>query len=208
MKQTFLYGICAAIIGGVGLWFGALIGAEVAGTAVGVGGGVILALVRLGTPLERFGGYLIGLALGVFYAAMQLGLLPGGASTAGNAVALGVVMLVITAVTTLTRRRIAAWSMLLGAMTFLCGFSGVIQATPWTASQQISLFLLSVLSASMIGFLTVVPVEFIAHRKPKDKSGDATDDPNGQPDQPEGQLVGADGSPAPTAGIEILGGGR
>lgn len=162
MKRTFQLGFSAAIIGGLGLWLGGVLGLSFQNTVMGVGGGVILALIRQGSPIARLIGFVIGFLLGVFFAAMELGVLPGGDSVAGIAVALGVIMLVITLVSGFTRARISAWSMLLGALTFLCGFIGVIESTPWTAAQQLPTSFCTLLAMAMIGFLTVIPVELLA----------------------------------------------
>lgn len=211
MKLTFKLGLAAALIGAVGLFIGTMLSAQVQSAGLAAGAGVTLALVRQGNPLERLVGFLVGIAMGVFYIYMQLGALPGGASAMGNAVAIGIIILVIAILTAVTHRKISAWSMLLGVFAYVCAMIGVIESTPWTATEQVPLYIMSVLGASMVGYLTVIPVEFWSDKKPKPKAVDeGAEPPPSQPsadDQQAGQETNGVG-PSVGAGIQILDGGK
>lgn len=193
MKRTFLIGISAAIIGGLGLWVGTALGMAFQNTVMGVGGGVILAVVRIGSPLLRLCGFLIGFVLGVFFIAMRLGLLPGGASVVGVAVALAIIMLIMTVISALTSDRIGAWTVLLGALVFVAGFSTVLESAPWTAAQQLPTYFFSLLAMAAIGFLTVVPAELIPEKAAKHKGQDKNDQvaqtAGGPPGEPASESV-------------------
>lgn len=195
MKRTFLIGLSAAIIGGLGLALGTAMGISFQGTVIGVGGGVIAAIVAIGSPLSRLCGFLIGFGLGIAFDAMRLGLLPGGASVAGQAVALAVILIVITLVSGVTAGRISAWSMLLGSLTFIVGFVPVMQQ-PWTAAEQFPSLAFNLLAMAAIGFLTVVPAEMLPEkpRKHKDKAVAAgpppVDDATSQQLTPLNQMLG------------------
>ncbi len=166
MKHTFLIGLSAAIIGGLGLSIGAGLGMPFQNTVIAVGGGFIAAVVNIGSPLARLGGFLIGLVLGVFYTAMTLGVLPGGQSIVGVGIALVIILIVITLVSGLTADRIKAWSMLLGGLVFMSGFYPVLAAAPWTAAEQLPTSFFTILAMSAIGFLVVVPATLLPE-KPK-----------------------------------------
>ncbi|MEI6621442.1 MAG: hypothetical protein WCP28_06015, partial [Actinomycetes bacterium] len=154
----------AAVIGGLGIWLAGMLGLSFSSTIMGVGGGVIIAVVQSGTPLARLCGFLIGFVLGIFFTAMRLGLLPGGSSVAGMAVALVIVMLIITIVSGFTADRISAWTMLLGGLVFISGFLPVTSSAPWTASAQLPAYCFSLLAMAGIGFLTIIPAELVPDR--------------------------------------------
>lgn len=166
MKRTFLLGLSLAVIGGVGLFIGSsLLGISLQGTVMAIGGGFIIAVVDIGSPLARLGGFLIGYVLGILFDAMYLGLLPGGQSIVGSSVALAIVLLIITLVSGLTSNRIPGWSMIIGTLVFIAGFSGVTQSAPWTASTQLSTYFFSMLAMALLGFLVVVPASFLPEKE-------------------------------------------
>lgn len=200
MKRTFLVGIATALIGGLGLWIGGMLGMSFQNTIMGVGGGLIAGSVLIGSPLGRLAGLVIGFLLGVFFDAMRLGLLPGGVSVLGVAVALMVMLLVATLVSGLSVGRISMWSMLLGALTFVAGFNSVLVTTPWSATQQLPSQFFSLLAMAAIGFLTVVPAELLPEKKFQ----------KGQPAGPKGSApTNSDDSAQSLTPInEIIGGAK
>jgi hypothetical protein len=189
MARTFLIGIAAAVIGAIGLMIGGALGIEFTNTMLGVGGGLILGMVRLGSPLGRLGGYFIGLLLGVLFAALQLGLIPGGASAWGAIIAIGIVLIVIALVSGFTRNHVSSWSMLLGALVFMSGFIATTQSTPWTANIQVVSFFLATLVMSAIGFLVVIVVELVEDLPALQNYGHHFDaePPTGDPVEPTDQ---------------------
>ncbi len=166
MKRTFLMGIAAAVIGGLGLFIASSLGMSFTNTILGVGAGVIAAVVPIGSPALRLVGVIIGIALGVFFAMMRLGMLPGGASIGGSAVTIAVILIVVAVISGLSNELIGAWTMLLGALSFIAGFSPILQTTPWTAFDDLPTSILSTLAMVGIGFLTVVPAEFLIKDRP------------------------------------------
>lgn len=164
VKRTFLIGLAATVIGGIGLFLGGATGMSFGNTVMGVGGGLIAAVVPLGAPLARLGGLVIGLLLGVFFTAMELGLLPGGASVVGSGIALVIVLLAITLISGFTSGRISAWSLLLGTVTFVAVFLPVVESAPWTAAQQLTGSFFTLLAMTAIGFITVIPAQLLTQR--------------------------------------------
>lgn len=176
MVRTFLIGIASAVIGAVGLWIGSALGMTFANTVIGVGGGLIIGMVRIGSPLARLIGFLIGFVLGAGFVAMRLGFLPGGPTTLGAAIAIAIILLVITVVSGLSSNRISSWSMVLGALVLMAGFTSVSETTPWTALQQLPDYFLSLLAMSAIGFLVVVVAELLPEKHRRQPVGTTTTD--------------------------------
>jgi hypothetical protein len=181
MKRTFLIGLAAVAIGGIGIWLGGVLGMEFSNTIMGVGGGVILAMVNDRSPLARLGGFLMGYLLGVFFTAMILGLVPGGRTVIGMAIAFLILLIPITLIAGLSSSRIPEWTMLLGVLVFVAGFAPDALASPWTAGEALMPAFFSQLAMAALGFLVVIVVELLPE-KSKDESdsgkGDASDETN------------------------------
>lgn len=161
MLRTFINGLLAAIIGTVGLYIGDALGISLQNTLLGVGGGLIIAMVRVAPPLARLAGFLIGSLLGIGFVAMRLGLLPGGYSVAGVAIAALIILLVVTIVAGLTKGYVGAWSQLLGALVLVSGFTYTTATTPWSVGYDLPQYYLSLLVMTSIGFLMVIPEQLI-----------------------------------------------
>ncbi len=159
MKRTMIIGLFAMAIGAIGLIISEQLGMSAQNTIFGVGTGVVAAIVRIGTPIQRLGGFLIGLALGTVFVAMQLGLLPGGSNTIGISISLVVVMVVVGLIHGLTARRIQAWSMLLGVLAMSAGVYPALAANPFAASSIFATAALTQIAMGMIGFLAVLPAQ-------------------------------------------------
>ena len=156
MKRTFIIGLFAMVIGGIGLFVCEQMGVNPQNTIFGVGTGVIAAIVRIGTPIERLAGYLIGLVLGTILVAMQIGILPGGSNNIGVAISLVVIVGLIHG---LTGRRIQAWSMLLGVLAMGAGVYPALAADPFAAPGLFPTAALTQIAMGMIGFLAVIPAQ-------------------------------------------------
>ncbi|MDZ7578309.1 MAG: hypothetical protein U0904_09075 [Candidatus Nanopelagicales bacterium] len=192
MARTFLIGVAAAVIGGIGLMIGGALGMDLNNTILGAGGGLIIAVVRVGAPLERLIGYLIGLVLGVGFAALRLGVFPGGESAWGGAIALGLVLLVVAVVSGLTANRIQAWTLLLGMLVYVASVTSLMETKPWTAAEQLPGEFLSILAMSAIGFLVIIAVELFPEKsgRPADGGGQGDDV---APREPAAQITSVDG---------------
>ena len=175
MKRTFIIGLFAMVIGGIGLFVCEQMGVNPQNTIFGVGTGVIAAIVRIGTPIERLAGYLIGLVLGTILVAMQIGILPGGSNNIGVAISLVVVFVIVGLIHGLTGRRIQAWSMLLGVLAMGAGVYPALAADPFAAPGLFPTAALTQIAMGMIGFLAVIP----AQRFPDEKALSAA--PNAEP---------------------------
>lgn len=160
MKRTLIIGLFAMAIGAIGLIISGQVGVNAQNTIFGVGTGVIAAIVRIGTPLQRFGGFLIGLVLGTVFVAMQLGLLPGGSNTIGIAISLVVVLVIVGLIHALSGRRVQAWSMLLGVLAMSAGVYPALAANPFAASSLFATAVLTQIAMGMIGFVVVLPVQW------------------------------------------------
>lgn len=159
MKRTLIIGLFAMLIGGVGLFVSEKLGVNPQNTIFGVGTGVIAAIVRIGTPLQRLVGFLIGLALGTVLVAMQLGILPGGTNNLGVGLSLIVVLVIVGLIHGLTSRRIQAWSMLLGVLAMAAGVYPELAADPFAAPGLFPAAALTQVAMAMIGFLAVLPAQ-------------------------------------------------
>ncbi|MCH9815380.1 MAG: hypothetical protein K0U64_02865 [Actinomycetia bacterium] len=200
MRRTFLVGLAAAIIGGIGIWLGTQFDMNFTNTIMGVGGGVILAVVPERSPLMRLVGFLIGYVLGAFFTAMVLGLIPGGTTTVGLAVAFLIIFVPIAIISGLTTNRIPAWTMLLGALVFTAGFTSGALAEPWTAAEKFPGAFFSILAMSGIGFLTVIVAELVPEKKRPKAAEAASDTPDPDADQPTTETSQSDNTPEPVAG--------
>ena len=202
MRRTFLVGLAAAIIGGFGIWLGTQFDMNFTNTIMGVGGGVILAVVPERSPMMRLVGFLIGYVLGAFFTAMVLGLIPGGTTTVGLAVAFMVIFVPIAIISGLTANRIPAWTMLLGSLVFAAGFTSGALAEPWTAADKFPGAFFSILAMSGIGFITVIVAELVPEKKRPNAAEAASDTPEPSPDadQSKTETSQTDNTPESVAG--------
>ena len=199
MKRTFLIGLAAAVIGGIGIWLGGVLGMEFSNTIVGVGAGVILAVVNDRSPLARLGGFLMGYLLGVFFTAMLLGLIPGGRTVIGMAIAFLIMLVPITLIAGLSSNRIPEWTMLLGALAFVAGFAPAALVSPWTAAEALMPSFFSQLAMAALGFLVVIPAMLLPEKsKSEGDSQSAKDD----------QAADKDSSTQPTTTEQTTGGAK
>jgi hypothetical protein len=193
MRRTIVVGLSAALIGGIGIWLGGIFNMGFSNTITGVGGGVILAVVPERSPLLRLIGFLIGYVLGAFFTAMILGLIPGGTTTVGMAIAFLIIFIPIALISALSANRILVWTMLLGALVFTAGFGAGALAEPWTAADKFPGAFFSILAMSSIGFLTVIVAELVPEKKPPKREPADSDFPS--PDDNTNQAA-----PEPVAG--------
>jgi hypothetical protein len=203
MKRTMIIGLFAMAIGAVGLIVSERLGMSAQNTIFGVGTGVIAAIVRIGSPIQRLAGFLIGMALGTVLVAMQLGILPGGTNNVGVAISLIVVLVVVGLVHALTARRIQAWSMLLGVLAMAAGVYPALAASPFSAAGNFPSAALTQLAMGMIGFLAVLP----AQRFPDETALAASSDSSPEPEDVRSSDEQIEEAPV-TSLDEIIGGTR
>lgn len=150
MRRTFLLGILAIVLA-VGVWLVTQwfeIGAQ--NGLLGVGGGLVLGLIRDGSPLARYGAFLIGLIFGFVGSVADL---IGGAG-------LLILILILTVISALTKGRLPLWAMILGTGVFGAMYSGWIDQSWFILTSYPSAFFLA-LATSSGGFIIAVFVELI-----------------------------------------------
>lgn len=152
MTRVVLAGTALALAAGAIVLLSTTLGTEVQGVALlGAALGGVLGLVPDRSPLARVGGFLVGLAAaGLGYVA-RAALLPDARS--GRAVAVVLVVLACVAVTAATRRRVALWSMLLGAGALAGAYEATYAADPSNILTTVPAAATAVLLTSAAGFL-------------------------------------------------------
>ncbi len=155
MVRNLLLGVVVAILA-VGVWL--LVNFFQLGAVnalVGIVAGLVLALVRDGSPLARYSAFLIGLVLGILL------LILGLAGWIGWVVAI----LLLTLISGLTKGKLPLWAMILGGGTLAAIYEPYLFASPWYVFTQYPTSLLVALASSSGGFLAVIFVELFAERK-------------------------------------------
>lgn len=150
MRRTLLLGILATALA-VGVWLVTSwfeMGAH--NGLLGVGGGLVLGLIRDGSPLARYGAFLIGLVLGIIASVADL---------AGGMAMLALV-LILALISGLTSGRLPLWAMILGAGVFGAMFAGWIDQSWFILTSYPSAFFVA-LATSSGGFIVAVFVELI-----------------------------------------------
>lgn len=155
MARTFLLGLIATVLG-VAVWLlisGFNQGGEMG--LLGVGAGIVLGLIQEGSPLARYGAFLIGLVFGLIAFAA------GFAGWAGFVVAI----LLLTVISGLTGGRLPLWAMVLGAGVLAAMYGPTLMATGWFFLTQYPTAFFIALATSSGGFIIAVFVELLRERE-------------------------------------------
>ena len=91
---------------------GQLLNFNLQNVLLGLALGAATGLVRTHSPLARISAFLIGFGLGMAFYVLRLAVLP--ATWLGNAVAVVIVLMLMTTVSALTRDRLPLWAMFIG----------------------------------------------------------------------------------------------
>ena len=181
--RTLLLGLLLTVLA-VGVWIlTSVLELGSVNALVAVVAGVVLALVRDGSPLVRYGAFLIGLILGL------LALIFGLAGWIGWVVAI----LLLTVISALTKGKLPLWAMILGSGTLAAVYEPYLFGSPWYFFTQFPTSLLVTLAASAGGFLAAVLVELLA-----ESAEEAVEEHEQEQKQPE--LVAQAAAPSPAAG--------
>ena len=157
--RTCAAGSALAVVAGLLTSSGSALGADLPAVALlGVGAGAVLGLVGDRSPGERALGFLAGLVAAWLGYALRAGLLV--ATGAGRAVAVVVVISVITAVATASADRLPLWTGLLGAAALAGAYELVYAGDPTAFASSSTAAVTSVLLAAALGFVvgTAVPL--------------------------------------------------
>lgn len=152
MARTLLLGAAATALAAVVWLVTSLMGVGGGDGLLGVAAGLLLGLIRSGTPLARYGAFLVGLLLG---------LIALGAGMAGW-IGFVVAMLLMTVISALTGGRLPLWAMILGSGTLAAMYQNDLIATGWFVLTQFPTALSVALATSSGGFIAAVLVELIA----------------------------------------------
>ncbi len=157
MLRTFVFGIVCAALAVAFLFLGGGLGLSAGNVLYGLAAGAVLGLVRIKSPLQRLVSYLIGFALGWIFFVLQVAVFPG--STAGFALATGIVVVVATVVAGLTGDRLPLWACFLGVMTFVGAYAGSFAAAPWDFIPDTVATASTILLAFAAGYVMCLLVE-------------------------------------------------
>ena len=162
MGRVFLFGITCAVFAFLVIMAGQFLNLNLQNVLFGTAAGAILALVRIQSPVARLGAYMIGVIFGMALFLLRAGVLPS--TWIGNALAVVIIILILTAVSAFTKDRLPLWAMLLGAMTFVGAYNGYFTSTPWLYKTQIISTASGTLLPFAAGFLVVLFVELRVER--------------------------------------------
>lgn len=151
MTRTLLLGLAATVLAAVVWLLTSLLGVGGQNGLLGVAAGLLLGMVRYGSPLARYGGFLVGLVLG---------LIVMGAGMVGW-VGYVAAMLILTVISGLTGGRLPLWAMILGGGVLAAMYQPYAIAVPWYILTQLPTALLVALATSAGGFIAAVLVELI-----------------------------------------------
>lgn len=167
VARTLLLGLIATVVAvGVGLLTSAL-GLGLENGVLGVMAGLLLGLVRSGSPLARYGAFLIGLVLG---------LVAIGGGLAGW-IGFVVTILLLTIVSGLTGGRLPLWAMILGAGVFAAMYEPTLMANLWFVLTQYPTALIVALATSAGAFMVTVFVELIHDKREEVAEAEHLHDP-------------------------------
>src|SRR4051812_7093839 len=131
LRRTLLVGVALAAAVALLVDHAAQLGPDMTNVALlGAALGAVAGLVPDGSPFTRIAGALVGMVLAQVGYGVRAGFLPD--IPAGRAIAAGVVVLALTAVSVLTANRLRLWSLLLGAGAFVGAYETVYVASPTT----------------------------------------------------------------------------
>lgn len=159
-------GLCLAILGALTVGIGQTFGLDLDQVALlGVALGGVVGLVQDRTLGWRIGGFVVGFAVVWAAYAMRAGVLPD--TSGGRAVAIFGVLMVLVALSLLTRANLPLWSMLVGSAAMVGAYEVTYTASSPTFMTDSPVAATSVLLASAIGVIGSVIV-----------SGDESTDPH------------------------------
>lgn len=162
MARVMLFGVVISVLAFGAIMFGQLMSLDLQNVLVGLALGGALGLVRTHSPLARISAFMIGFVLGLVFYALRLAILP--ATWLGNAIAVVVVLLVLTVISALTKDRLPLWAMFIGTACFAGAYNGYFNTTPWLFETQAISVAATMLFAVSAGFVVALLVEIREQR--------------------------------------------
>ena len=158
MRRVFLFGGACSVLAFLIIMSGQLLNFNLQNVLLGLALGAATGLVRTHSPLARISAFLIGVALGMAFYVLRLAVLP--ATWLGNAIAVVIVLMLMTTISALTRDRLPLWAMFIGNAAFAGAYNGYFNTTPWLFETQAVQVAAAMLFSAGAGFLVCLLVEF------------------------------------------------
>ena len=162
MRRVFLFGGVCSILAFFIIMSGELLDFDLQNVMLGLALGAATGLIRTHSPLTRISAFLIGFVLGMAFYVLRLAVLPS--SWLGNAIAVVLVLMLMTTISALTRDRLPLWAMFIGVAAFGGAYNGYFPATPWLFETQAIQVAAAMLFSAAAGFLVCILVEIRVSR--------------------------------------------
>lgn len=162
MGRVFLFGGACSVMAFIMIMSGQILDFDLQNVTLGLALGAATGLIRTHSPLTRISAFLIGFLLGMAMYTLRIAVLPS--SWLGNAIAVVLVLMLMTTVSALTRDRLPLWAMFIGTAAFGGAYDGYFTLTPWLFETQAIQVAAAMLFSSAAGFLVCVLVEIRVSR--------------------------------------------
>ncbi len=157
MRRVFLFGATCSVLAFIIIMSGQLLNFDLQNVLLGLALGAATGLVRTHSPLTRISAFLIGFVLGMAFYVLRLAVFPS--TWLGNALAVILVLMLMTTVSALTRDRLPLWAMFIGNAAFAGAYNGYFSSTPWLFETQAAQVAAAMLFSSGAGFVVCILVE-------------------------------------------------
>lgn len=158
MRRVFLFGGACSVLAFLIIMSGSVLNFNLQNVLLGLALGAATGLIRTHSPLTRISAFLIGFTLGMAFYVLRLAVLP--ATWLGNAIAVVIVLMLMTTISALTRDRLPLWAMFIGNAAFAGAYNGYFNTTPWLFETQAIQVAAAMLFSAGAGFLVCLLVEF------------------------------------------------
>jgi hypothetical protein len=154
MRRTVFTGVLLAVAGVLAVYIGSWLNLGLRATIFGASMGAVLGLVRDRSVGGRLAAFLIGVVVAWLGYALRAQFLPD--VPAGEALALIVVVILVTAMAVLSGGRLPLWAGLLGAAALFGAYEELYVAAPYNFLSQSVIVVSSLLVPVAMGFLVGV----------------------------------------------------
>ena len=158
MRRVFLFGGTCSVLAFLIIMSGSVLNFNLQNVLLGLALGAATGLIRTHSPLTRISAFSsVSPRHGVLCAAGWLSFLPPGF---GNAIAVVIVLMLMTTISALTCDRLPLWAMFIGNAAFAGAYNGYFNTTPWLFETQAIQVAAAMLFSAGAGFLVRLLVEF------------------------------------------------
>ncbi len=157
MIRVFLFGATCSLLAFIIIMSGQLLNFDLQNVLLGLALGAATGLVRTHSPFARISAFLIGFVLGMAFYVLRLTFFPS--TWLGNALAVILVLMLMTTVSAFTRDRLPLWAMFIGNAAFAGAYNGYFSSTPWLFETQAVQVAAAMLFSAGAGFLVCILVE-------------------------------------------------